>query len=209
MALEVESLIPPPLRRRTLRRASLLLTALITACGSTTVTARSSATGASPTTSPVNATTFTTRVTDGWQDLTSQPAAVERVQAPGTVLLLLEAPPPSPVVRGLNDVAADIVVVQLQHFLSTAEFAGYLRSVSAHGGVNLSAVSTVAIGGTTGAVITYEHSGQGTPLKSRDAVVDDNGVTYEITLNASRNTFDAQASAMTTMLQSWHWSTGV
>ena len=184
------------------------IAALITSCGSTS-TAGSAHGAPSPATTALNAPTFTTRVTDGWRDLTTDPAAIDRVQATGAVLLLLEAPPPSPVVSGVNDVSPDIIVAELPQFLPNMQFAGYLRSVSTHGAGDVSAVMSVSVGGATGSFITYAHSSQTTPLESEDVVVDDNGVTYEITLNTSRDAFSSQRAALNTMLTSWHWSTGV
>ena len=150
---------------------------------------------------------FEAEIPAGWVDVTSNRTAAGMVRPAGTLLLLLEAPPPEPVYAGVNDVEAVIAVTRLGFTMPEAQFPGYLQSVALHGASAVSAPLPVSVGGTAATYVTYQSSLGGTPGETEDIAVDSAGATYEIELNTSRFAFAAQAGALRGLLASWRWVT--
>ena len=149
---------------------------------------------------------FSIAIPSGWRNQTSNPAEVSRFSQNGTVLALLESPPPGKPQPNLNDVTANINVVLAESPVPDDQLAFYLSSVNQSGATNLSQPQPFTVDGHTGVYITYELSVSGTPGKSQDMVVNYKGETYGIILNTSKYAFPMQLPALMLLLDSWRWN---
>lgn len=171
---------------------------LLSACGSpiATVTPSSSTSPSGTASRTFTATGFSTVIPAGWEDQTSNQAAVASVSGSGTVLMLLIAPD-----GGHIDVRAAPQPVP------DDQLAQYLESVSQSGATNLSTAVPVDIDGVSGVVITYNLTpSPGVVAKDEDMVVNQGGNTYDIVLNTASATFTQDAAALQAVLNSWKWS---
>lgn len=187
-----------------LRRAAI---SLLAGCAGLAVACGSASTAASPAPSGGRVITadFSARLPAGWMDVTGSTAAVNPVRPGGQLLLLLVAPPPPPVVRGVNDIEADIDVTQLLEPLTQDQLGGYLMNATGGATAALAPPQPIAVGGLTGLVLLLARTLNGTPAETEDAVVSAGGATYEIQLNTSTYAFAAHRAALATLLHSWAW----
>jgi len=151
---------------------------------------------------------FTVTAPPGWRDVRITATITRQLQLPGSPLLLLETPPPPPVVRGVNDVTADIVISQLQQPLAAAQIAPYLESVAAAGATGISTPMSLMVSGASGTAVTYTHSIQGTSGMSEDILIDEGGATYEVVLNTSSYAFTRHLAALQSVFATWRWMAG-
>lgn len=187
--------------------AALVLVAAVSACGSATPPPLTPTPSASPVTgTSIDAGAFTTVVPEGWQNTINDASEVQKLGSDGKVLYLVEAPPPGKVQPNVNDVRANINVVQLTQMVPDDQVITYLGSVSNNGATNLSSAQPFTVDGAMGQYITYDRDIQGTPGESRDMLVNHAGVSYHIVLNTSQFAFTQQLAGLQALLTSWKWS---
>jgi hypothetical protein len=161
---------------------------------------------ATPTTSPGSArfvsSTFTTVIPPGWTDKTKDQAAVTSVNAGGTVLMLLYAPPTS---AGLGNEHIDVSTVAQP--VPDDQLGAYLSSAGQNGATNVSQSEPFDLDGNTGVFVTYDlKSSNAVPLEAQDMVVNHGGNTYDIVLNTAQADFAAQLPALQRVLSGWRWA---
>jgi hypothetical protein len=187
------------------RVAAAGLLALLAACGggqaSTTATRR-----ATTTTSTVSTGRFEVALPAGWRNQTSNKTETARFSQNGTVLLLLESPPPGSPQPNVNDVNANINVILAASPVPDDQLGAYLTSVSQGGATDLSQPQPFTLDGQTGLYITYHTNVSGTPGESQDMVVNHGGDTYDIVLNTSKFAFPLQLPDLKLVLDSWRWT---
>ena len=169
--------------------------------------------GPTPTTRPspgvIRSVTFTLALPPGWSDMTANSQIVSAVRPDGDLLLLLEGPQPTPVVRGANDVTGVIAVTEPRSPIASADVAEYLRSVTAHGATGLTGPGPAQVGPTAATGVTYQTTYNGTPIQIKDVLVSHGGAMYEIELITSQVAFASEEGVFDKALSSgWTWVSG-
>lgn len=190
----------------------LLVAAAAAACAPTP-SAATARPGPTPTTRPspgvVTSVTFTLAIPHGWSDVTSNSQLVSAVRPDGNLLLMLEGPEPTPVVRGANDVAGVIAVTEPRSPIAVADIAEYLRSVTAHGATAVTDPAPAQVGPTTATGVTYQTTYNSTPIEIKDVLVSHGGAMYEIELITSQVAFASEEVVFDKALSSgWTWVSG-
>lgn len=190
----------------------LLVVAAAAACAPVPPVATAGA-GPTPTTRPspgvARTVAFTLMVPHGWSDVTSNSQIVSAVRPDGNLLLLLEGPPPAPVVRGANDVTGVIAVTEPRSPIASSDVAEYLRSVVSHGATALTDPAPAQVGPTTATGLTYQTTYNGTPVQIKDVLVSHGGAMYEIELITSQVAFASEEVAFDrTLSTGWTWVSG-
>ena len=198
---------------RELGRATLLvLVAAAAACAPTPPSATAPA-GPTPSSRPspgvARTVAFTVIVPHGWSDMTANSQIVSAVKPDGDLLLLLEGPPPTPVVRGANDVTGVIAVTEPRSPIASSDIAEYLRSVTSHGATGVTDPAPAPVGPTSGTAVTYQTTYNGTPIQIKDVLVGHGGAMYEIELITSLVAFSSEEVVFDKALSSgWTWVSG-
>lgn len=169
--------------------------------------------GPTPTARPspgvVRSVTFTLAVPHGWTDVTANSQIVSAVHPDGNLLLLLEGPPPVPVVRGANDVAGVIAVTEPRSPIASSDIDEYLRSVTLHGATGVTDPAPARVGPTNATGVTYRATYNGTPLEIKDVLVSHGGAMYEIELITSEVAFASEEVVFDKALsRGWTWVSG-
>ena len=169
--------------------------------------------GPTPTTRPspgvVRSVAFTLAVPHGWSDVTANSQIVSAVRPDGNLLLLLEGPPPAPVVAGANDVTGVIAVTEPRSQIASSDVAEYLRSVTSHGATGVTDPAPAQVGPTTATGVTYQSTYNGTPIQIKDVLVSHGGAMYEIELITSQVAFASEEVVFDKALSSgWTWTSG-
>lgn len=138
---------------------------------------------------------FLTNIPAGWNDETTDQAAVAALGFNGTVQMLLVSPD-----GGAIDARTAPQPVP------DDELAQYLASIGKLGGTNLSGAATVDVDGMSGVFITYDFtSPAGIADEREDMVVNQNGDTFEIVLATPKADFSQDVTALQEVLDSWSW----
>ena len=157
----------------------------------------------------VRSVAFTLTMPRGWADMTANSHFVSAVRPDGNLLLVLEAPQPLPVVRGVNDVAGVIVVTEPRSPIAASDVDDYLRSVTSHGATGVTDLVPVQVGSSSATAVTYESAVNGTPVEIKDVMAGHTGAMYEIELITSQSSFPSQESVFDGLLSSgWSWVSG-
>jgi hypothetical protein len=152
---------------------------------------------------------FSLRIPSGWSDMTSNSQIVSAVHPDGNLLVLLEGPPPEPVVRGANDLAGVIAVTEPKQPIASSDVAEYLRSVVANGATALTSPAPEIVSKTTATSVTYQSTFDGTPTEIKDVMVAHGGAMYEIELITSLVEFPSQEVTFDELLSGgWSWMSG-
>ena len=190
----------------------LVLVAAVAACAPTppAATARAGPTPSSrPSPGVARTVAFTLSVPHGWSDMTSNPQIVTAVKPDGDLLLLLEGPPPTPVVRGANDVTGVIAVTEPKSPIASSDVVEYLRSVTSHGATGVTDPVPAQVGPTSATSVTYQTTYDGTPIQIKDVLVSHGGAMYEIELITSQVAFASEEVVFDRALSSgWTWVSG-
>lgn len=124
------------------------------------------------------------------------------VNAGGTVLMLLYAPPTA---AGLGNEHIDVSTVAQP--VPDDQLDTFLNSAGQNGATNLSQAEPFDLDGNTGVFVTYDlKSSNGVALEAQDMVVNHGGNTYDIVLNTAQADFTAQLPALQKVLSGWHWT---
>ena len=169
--------------------------------------------GPTPTTRPspgvARSVAFTLAIPHGWSDMTANSHIVSAVRPDGDLLLLLEGPQPTPVVRGANDVAGVIAVTEPKSPIASSDIAEYLRSVTSHGATGVTDPEPAHVGPTTATGVTYQTAYNGTPIQIKDVLVSHGGAMYEVELITSQVAFASQEVIFDKLLSAgWTWVSG-
>ena len=192
--------LPSRLRRALLALSIALPAGAMTSCslgGSHSQPVQSQAPGKAR----FNADSFSVAIPAGWTDKTKDASAVSSVNAGGTVLMLLYAPPTP---AGLNNEHIDVSTVAQP--VPDDQLGTYLVSAGQNGATNLSRAEPFDLDGSTGIFITYDlKSSNAVLLEAQDMLVNHGGSTYDIVLNTAQPDFAAQLPALREVLSTWHW----
>ncbi len=185
---------------------------LLTACGTpgtpspTGSSGPPSATPSPVTGTPLRTVKFTTIVPARWTNKLDDATEVGKFSGNGKVEMLIEQGPPGQLQQNINDVTANINVLQLTSAVPDDQVAAYLQSVSNNGATNLSSPQSFTIDGATGQFITYDRDIQGTPGESQDMIINHGGSTFDIVINTSQFAFSQQQPALQAVLAAWRWN---
>jgi hypothetical protein len=172
--------------------------ALLTACGGSGG-ASPSATTPSSTLGTLTTQNFSTIIPRAWTNETSNQSAVARINASGTMQMLLFAPTTT------TDEHIDVTVAAQP--VPDDQVASYLQSVSQNGATNLSQPQPFAIDGATGVYITYEvMTKTGGTNQEQDMIVNHGGNTFDIVLNAAQTRFNLLLPGLQQVLSAWKWT---
>lgn len=198
------------------RLALVLMVVMVAATAGACASPRPSATtrpGPTPSQPPppgvVQSVAFSLTIPSGWSDMTSNSQIVSAVRPDGNLLVLLEGPPPEPVVRGANDLAGVIVVTEPRQPIASSDIGEYLRSVAANGATGLTSPAPVTVSKTTATSLTYQSTFDGTPTQIKDVLVSHGGAMYEIELITSQVAFTSEEIVFDRLLSTgWTWVSG-
>jgi hypothetical protein len=186
--------------------AFCVLTCCVLPACATTASSTAAGTAAVRSAPAISAVAFTTVVPQGWTNTINNSTEVQKLSAGGRVVYLVEQAPPGQTQPNLNDVRANINVVDLAQMVPDDQLNTYLNSVSQSGATNLSTPQQFILDGATGQYLTYDRDIQGTPGESRDMAVNHGTSTYHIVLNTSRFAFNQQLTGLQAILAAWKWS---
>lgn len=192
----------------TLKLLPLVLAVLALAgCGNPPPSPTATAATPAPTTYPFKGDVYGLRVPASWVDKTQDAATYNQVvrTSEGTGLLVLIHPVSGTYQPGVNDVEGNIVVLQRNDPVpddQLSTFAGQPRK----GVANLTGPTTMEIDGEVGYLITYEAPIDQTPGETEEALFNHEGRTYEVSLTTSKFAFQSEQSDLTSLLQSWKWT---
>jgi len=180
----------------------------LSACGSATTSQSSSATPApKPTGVPFTAESFSTTIPPGWQNMTQDPSTYSQTVRTdeGTGILVITHPVPGQFSNSVNDVAGNIVVLQLNTVVPADQLQTCAQQ-ERRGAVNPTAPIAVAVDRSPGYQVAYGADIKGTPGMNEEVCVNRDGKTYDISLTTSKYAFADQEKDYQSLLQSWKWT---